>query len=246
MNDITLVIGVLRERYVSWQHVDCMDRMRMHLARSGVRNMLVGQQCTNIYKGREKVTDQFLETDGTHLLFIDSDETFAPETAMRLLQDDLPVVSGVVYQRNPPPAPCIYKQIKDSVYHFPMAQELQNWFRDNEIPQFREPCVLNLPDEMSIWEVDEVGTGCLLIKREVLEDIGEPRFDIMPGHFWGMTTDILFCRRAKEAGYKIHADLRVQLGHLTDYAVTARDFRHVDNWVEKNEPKWVGKNRSGE
>lgn len=243
MDEITVAIGVLRERYVSWQFVDCLERMRMLLAKSGIRNMMVGQQCTNIYKGREKVVDQVLETDATHLMFVDSDETFVPETAIQLLRDDLPIVSGVVYQRNPPPAPCIYKRVPDSIYHFPMAKELQAWFKENSIPNFTGPAVLSLPDEIGIWEVDEVGTGCLMIKREVLEAIDEPRFDVLPGHFWGMTTDILFCRRAKEAGFNIYADLRVQCGHLTEYAVTARDFRHVDNWVEKDEPKWIGKNR---
>jgi len=241
MKDIFLVIGVLRERNVSWQFVDCMDAMRVNIAMQNIRSLMIGQSCTNIYKGRERIADQFLETDATHLLFIDSDETFDKQTALRLIEDDLPVVSGVVYQRNYPPAPCIYKKVPNTVYHLPMARELQKWFVENEVPRFNQATVLDLPDDVSIWEVDEVGTGCMLIKREVIEAIDEPRFDVSPDHFWGMTTDILFCRRVREAGFKIYADLRVQLGHLTEYAVTANDFRRIDNWVEKNTPKWVGK-----
>lgn len=233
-----ICIGVLRERFAQWPSVDAVDQMRYYLGKNGVANVMIGQRTTNIYKGRQKTVETMLEEvpDATHLLFVDSDETLAMETAYHMYQTatklDLPILSGVVYQRQHPFAPTIYKLAEqDEFYHYAMADELRKWFKEHNVPDFRDPIVLDLPDDISIWNVDEVGTGCLLISKEVFENIPSPWFIGSAQVTGNMSTDILFCRLARKHGYDIHVDLRVQCGHLMTYAVTAADFRKIEKWV---------------
>jgi hypothetical protein len=229
-----IVIGVLRERFGQWEFKDALDNMRIHLAQNDIPNLVIGQRCTNIFKGRQNIAEKFLKIEGaSHLFFIDSDEVFHPHTAKHLYNLDLDIVSGVVYQRERPFAPCVYKLApQNNELHFPMAKEVQAWFDKQNIPTFYQPQVLSgIPDDESVFEVDEVGTGCLMVKREVFEVIPSPWFWTGQG-VYGMTSDIIFCRKARKHRFKIHADFRVQLGHLTTYAIGAADFRRTKEWKE--------------
>lgn len=224
-----IVIGTLRERFALWPFIDCLDHLCLNLAQHRLRFAKMGVRVTNIYKGRRWIADHFLEIEeATHLLFLDSDETFSPETAWHLYNLDLPMVSGLVFQRQAPHPPCIYKRIgPDSEFNLAMAVEVKEWFDKHNVPRQDKATILNMPAEKGIWEIDECGTGCLLIKREVLEAIPLPRFTGMGD----VGTDISFCRRARKAGFPIYVDLRVQLGHITEYPITQANFRVVDEWV---------------
>lgn len=230
-----IVIGVLRERFGQWEFKDALDNMRIDLARHDIPNVVIGQRCTNIFKGRQNIVEKFLEIEGaSHLLFIDSDEVFHSHTALHLYNLDLDIVSGVVYQRERPFAPCIYKLTpQNNELHFPMAREMQAWFKKHDIPPFYQPQVLSgIPRSESVFNVDEVGTGCLMVKRKVFDAIPSPWFWTGSTCTYGVTSDIIFCRKAREYGFEIHADFRVQLGHLTTYAVGAADFRRTTEWKE--------------
>lgn len=234
----TIAVGVLRERNANWQFVDCLMRLLKNIQDSGYQYVHIGLRATNIYKGREAVADHTLSSGADYLLFVDSDEVFVPETAVHLAQLDLPVVSGVVYQRNPPYTPCLYRRIPNSHKSVPLAPELQQWMLDNAQDKRDTPItIMDIPAEKSIIEIDECGTGCMMIRRDVLESIAKPRFRGMGD----VGTDIMFCRRVRAAGFPIYADLRVQLGHLTNYPVTMGDFMSIDKWVlekDEQEDEW--------
>lgn len=223
-----IVIGVLRERFANWSFVDCLDLLGNDLVQHNIKFGKIGIRATNIYRGRRFVVDKALEEpEMTHVFFLDSDEVFAPETARHLYNLNLPVCTGIVFQRIPPHPPCIYKRIPNSDRNFALAPELQEWYKKYSILELTKPCILDMPAEDAIWEIDECGTGCLMIKREVLEAIEPPRFTGMGD----VGTDIAFCRRVRAAGFPIYVDLRVQLGHLVEYAVSAADFAIVDEWL---------------
>lgn len=53
-------------------------------------------------KQRQKAAEHFLAGTWSHLLFIDSDMTFPPDVASRLLSHDMPVVACNYRKRTPP------------------------------------------------------------------------------------------------------------------------------------------------
>lgn len=223
-----IFIGMLRERFGLWENLDALERLRWDLTKHKIPHAVMGQKAVNIFKGRRILANKALEfEDMTHLLFLDSDETFVPETARHLYNLNLAVSTGIVYQKTPPHLPCIYKRIPDSEFNYAMGAELKEWFDKNNVSIINKPHILDMQARESIWEIDECGTGCMMVQRRVLEAIEPPRFTGMGN----IGTDIAFCRRVRAAGFPIYADLRVQLGHLVLHPVTQADFRKTSEWV---------------
>lgn len=77
--------------------------------------------------------------------------------------------------------------------------------------------VKDLHDKKGLIECDAVGTGVIVIKREVLENLKFPfrnEYDEDGIKLWGL--DFNFCRRAKELGYKVYC----HLDHIASHWVT--------------------------
>jgi len=225
-----LVVGVLRERWAMWSFNDCLNEMIQHLGKNRIPHAMTGQRAVNVHKGRNKVIERALslpEMDA--LFFIDSDEVFVPETALHLYNLDLPIVSGLVFMKMEPHPPCIYRRLPDGVNNMALAPELQEWFKESNITpdMVGNPVILDLPEEIGVREVDECGSGAMMIKREVLEAIEPPWFECIGD----IGSDLVFCRKAREAGFPVFVDWRCMLGHITSYAVTAADFMRIDQWV---------------
>lgn len=125
----------------------------------------------------------------THILWLDNDHVFTPDMACYLAREDLDVVSALYYQRTAPYHPVVYtKDDTDDKYkHYPII----------EVPN-------------TLIEVDAVGFGALLMKRDVFDRVPEPWFTID----YKAGEDIAFCVKAKENGVKIHCEGRYKLGHI--------------------------------
>ena len=102
------------------------------------------------------------------------------------------------------------------------------------------------PTDADLIEVDVVGTGLIIIKRQVLEKLGVACFmdvfDDEGNRKYG--TDFAFCRRAKEAGFKVYTTpYRVcehikEMGLLDIQSYDDSDFVCLDN--VKYEIPWGG------
>lgn len=93
----------------------------------------------------------------------------------------------------------------------------------------------HIPDEIGLEEVDAGGTGCVLIARRVLEKV-RPAFirEWDEDGIQTISSDILFCRRAKDAGFEIWAHFGYPCHHFkpTDLiqvnnTLEWRDIRHA-------------------
>jgi len=174
-----------------------------------------------VARARNKLAAEFLRSDCTHLLFLDTDLIFSPQHIARLLAHGEPLVAGI----------------------YPKKQRELGWVL-NALDEGSPG-----PDARGLEPVKYAGTGCLLIAREVLvamvarwpellyrpdelpadlpDDAPEARaWDFFSCGVWQcprtglrryLSEDWYFCQRARELGYDILADTQVILKHVGQF-----------------------------
>mgnify|MGYP001559767756 FL=1 len=172
------------------------------------------------------------------LFFMDDDQTFPPETLMRLLSWDLPIVSGLYFKSPGKPVPHAYGYDHGEARKHPEGQEQADHFymaAVNEVAAYLSrfgdqikdgaPTALLPATRQDLIEVDGVGAGCLLVHRRVFEAIEKPYFQCNPGTPIG--EDFYFCRKAQAAGFKIYVDPGILCGHRQKDLI---GYRHFLSW----------------
>ena len=145
------------------------------------------------YSNRNAVCKYFVErTKHTHLLFVDSDNV-PFDNPLPMVELDLDIVGGV------------YPMWR--IDHFEwLAMEKQKDGHYKTIPGDKRKGVV---------EVDGLGAGCMMIKREVLEALEAPFKDkIRPDGTREVGHDYYFCERAKAKGFKVYANWDVLVDHV--------------------------------
>lgn len=206
---------------------------------------------------RNILVERFLKQDGCpeYLLFVDSDATFAPESALRLMRYQLPMISGMIYKRRLPPIPAMgvdAGQNEEGYYLYdagPVIQAVIKHVDRRLTPEDTGNAVCLTPGDDDLMEQDGVGMHFCLIRRDVFEGMKPPYFKEL---VVGAGEDFYFSRKVKEAGYKIHVDLGLHTGHLAGPGVDfgLREllafYRHTN--VIAEHPRWLiggGNNDTG-
>lgn len=153
-----------------------------------------------VHDARNKIVAEAQRIGATHLMFIDADTVFPPDGVQKLLARDLDIVGGLYFRRQPPHLPTI-NQLEGDKLIVPTK-----WPKDKP------------------FEVFGIGTGFLLIKMSVFEKIKPPYFYFCNFHGRPLGEDIYFCRKAREAGFKVWCDPTIPLQHIGEYAYDQRDF----------------------
>ncbi len=134
-----------------------------------------------------------------HWLWIaDDDSLFDPNTLMRLLSHDVPVVAPFILRRSNPMVPTLCKPFGDT---------------------YIRPGFDHYKDKTGLVDITGwcVGAAGLLIKREVLEKLDDPWVE--NDKSTQIDFDIYFCRKLSDAGISLHIDLDTKVGHMTHVAV---------------------------
>jgi hypothetical protein len=143
--------------------------------------------------------------DVSHILFADDDQMFPDDTIHQLVKHDLPIVGANIVRKEANP-------------------------RTNSRSLEGDFPVWTHKKSTGIQEVDYVGTGIMLIKREVFEKLAEPYF------FYDVKSkvgeDVYFCTRAKEAGYEIFIDhdLSKKVKHVGHFYW---GHEHTNSWNDE-------------
>lgn len=171
----------------------------------------IGWNCDPcLVRARNVLCAEFLATNCTHLLFIDSDIGFTPEDIVHICSHDAPVVGGM----------------------YPLKREGElKWCGNGVLDRPTEP------DENGLQEVRYIGTGFLCIARAAFEKIlqhdrAEIEYtseDEIHKTQWAffregvretadarkrwLTEDWFFCQRWLELGGQVFADTHVVLRH---------------------------------
>jgi len=181
--------------------------LAMDMAKHGAKLYLTQiSGCSLITKARNALVADFLESDATDLLFIDSDIIFKSDDVLRLL-----ALSG-------------NKDITAGAY--PRRSKDKKFFTDIYLDDQNQ---IEFHDGM--LRVDRIGTGFMLIRRHVLETMkaNHPEwgyynnvnertdcalfdFELKNGEYYG--EDYTFCNRAKADGFSIYLDPDINLPHI--------------------------------
>ena len=196
MENIKLLIGIsTSEMGLSRAHYNVLA-----LKRPPHTSFQIDEQF-DVSRSRNSIVKKMLEENFTHLFFLDSDMYFVPsqrEALLNLLKHDLPVVSGLYYNRGPP--------------HFPIMLFLS----EDKPPKFKyQYCSEEDYPKNQLVKVDACGAGCLLIKREVLEKMRPPWFLYT---LWA-GEDVYFCLKCRTLGYDVYVDTGVTPLHFIESVV---------------------------
>lgn len=183
-----------------------------------------------ISSNRNKITKRFLETDCTHLLMIDND---------------------VVPLHNPAEMVFVDRDVVASPALVRSSGMIMNWtayvpHTGIGVSEGYSAIDLESVDDMfDVLEVAIVGTGCIMVKREVLENIKAPfhsEFDEDGIQKYG--TDFAFCRRATKAGYKIWTMVHRRCDHFKEVSFNEQDawdtVDYFDNANTRYSMYWAG------
>lgn len=188
-----------------------------------------------ITRARNNLVNQFMESDCTHLLFIDADQQWRGVDLLQMVQADKEIIVGM----------CPKKEIN---WNTVRAAALRN---EEDLSKFTGSFVVNLLDGAASktvpvnepFEIAAGGTGIMLIKREVFEKLAEhtPSFrndmsHMQPGkevkRFFTesidpdsgrlLSEDYHFCHQWRKIGGKVWAAPWCRIGHFGTYNFTGQ------------------------
>ena len=189
-----------------------------------------------ITRARNTLAYDFLDTDATHLMFIDADITFNPADIVSMVNADKDIICG------------LYP--KKEINWKTVAQAVKQGVDYKDLPNYTGSFVVNLVggvtestgDVNTPMEIDNGGTGFMLIKREVFETLKptvptytndmilivdkNPVKKIIHEFFATsidevsnrlLSEDYHFCKIARQAGFKVYAAPWANLTHSGTY-----------------------------
>lgn len=166
--------------------------------------------CSVVSRVRNLIAKDFLDSDCTDLMFIDSDINFNAGDIFRLMAWNIDPQKGIVAG-------------------IPVARKKGKTYISTLDTDEDENILMNY---MGLVKAKRVATAFMLIRREVFEKMYEAHpewryhdekkigdemiaffdFALKDGNYIG--EDFLFCDRARELGYEVWIDPTIKLGHV--------------------------------
>lgn len=164
---------------------------------------------THVYfaKGSDRETSRnqlvraMLEAGDDWLLFLDDDSVFSEDLLLRLLARDVDIVGGLYLRRDQPFSPVAYAEVLEDGRFVPL--DLTQYGKEDIVP------------------VMAVGTGAMLIRRDVFKAMPDPWFLRAE-----LTEDMIFCLQCR---HQVYVDLGARVGHMTTATV----------WPSVTEDEWT-------
>lgn len=186
--------------------VPCMDSVPSQFAQSlatlnKVEDCIVAFQMGSlIYNSRNYLASMAVKLECDYVLWLDSDMVFSPDVLEKLFEDREKgdIITGLYYRRVEPYKPVLFSKLD-------IKDDGCDWEGYDDYP-----------DEL--FEIEGCGFGCVLTPTNVFIDVMN-KFGNMFAPIGGVGEDLSFCWRAKQCGYSIMADPRVQLGHVGHYII---------------------------
>jgi glycosyltransferase involved in cell wall biosynthesis len=151
---------------------------------------------------RNNAVQEAIDHDCEYVFFVDHDNILGPDTLVRLLEHNLPVVGCLYFERKYP--------------HLPLIYTFENDYQTVRVEY-------NYPK--GLVRCDVIGLGCSLFKVEVFKMLGDSDWFCYKykGHEWG-TEDIAFFHKLKDRNIPVHIDTEHTIGHLGTNRIDEGDW----------------------
>ena len=180
--------------------IPCMDMVAtpfmyslICMRRTGLSRVSVVSN-TLVYKARNMLAAEAIDSGCGRVLWLDSDMQFEPGLMEQLSADmdtGLDFVCGLYFRRIPPIAPVIYSEAEE---------------RKTEV-------YMDYPKEQ-LFPVRAAGFGACMTSTEMLKDVWDTYGAPFNPTERGMGEDMAFCIRARHMGYKLWCDSRIKVKHI--------------------------------
>jgi len=194
-----------------------------------------------ITRARNSMAYDFLESDATHLMFIDADISFNPQDIPQMVKADVDIICG------------LYP--KKEINWVEVDKAVKAGVPPQELSKHTGAFVVNLPHGTETTsgainkplEIANGGTGFMLIKRKVFETLADKvpsytndmyhavdtvrKVKIIKEYFATsideesnrlLSEDYHFCKIAREAGFKVYAAPWASFGHTGTYTFSGQ------------------------
>jgi len=182
-----------------------------------------------IQRARNLLAHQFLQSKATHMMFIDADIKFNPADLLTMLAADKDIICGIY-----PKKEINWHTVKNAALEG--KEDLQKYTGSFVVNLLNNDASLTVPVDQPC-EVSAIGTGFMLIKRDVFEKLkphtekyvsdmshlaGEEIYGfyldpIDPESKRLLSEDYFFCHQWRKIGGKVHAAPWCNLGHMGTY-----------------------------
>jgi hypothetical protein len=218
-------------------YASALMQMPMAVSRAGIQmyySYMMNESL--ITRARNSLAYDFLESNATHLMFIDADIGFNPNDIVEMVKRDVDICCGLY-----PKKEIHWQRVADAVNNGVPANQLNDHtgtFVVNLVKEERQEVRMN-----ELLEIQNGGTGFMLIKREVFEALADKVPEYNSDMYLAVDTerkpkvikeffatsidaesnnrllseDYHFCKLARKHGFKVHAAPWVQLSHTGTY-----------------------------
>ena len=221
---------------VTDQYFLSMFRMSQVLMQYGIKFRITTLRNESLVtRARNILTAMFLEDKTcTHLMFIDADIEFEPESVIRMLAMDKDVIAGAY-----PKKTINWEQVRRAAELG--KEDLSAYGADYAMNLKVQPGTNRVRTSMGAVEVLDASTGFFIVKREVIEKMIEahpelhykndssidPKFNEYCYALWDtmidpndrryLSEDYTFCRRWQNLGGEIWIDPNTKLNHVGSF-----------------------------
>lgn len=190
-----IYLAILNQGEIRTDLVKVINYLQQNESYEIITSFPTGKPITN---NRNTIVQKFLAIkDCDYLMMIDSD-IVPPPNVLNLVDFQKDIITPLMFvMQKSTLIPLYLRQNADGIY------DAGNYIEDK-----------------GLQEVDGTGTGCIIIKREVLEKLEYPfRNEYDRDGIKKFGNDFNFCKRAKKLGFKVWVHLDYIADHITDYSL---------------------------
>ena len=191
----------------SLQFVDVNFTMRLvglvtHTMQQGVSTVVQPAVNFALPNAHNMLVEDARRHNCTHLLLLETDNTFPADALLRLLAHDKAIVGATYLMRSAP--------------HWAMGRELDT---TRPIDVTGGGC----------REVSRLPVGCILIRMDVFDALEAPLWECPWNGKTFETDDYRFCDKARDKGFKVFCDcdLSMEVGHMAWLEMKLTDQPHA-------------------